>query len=133
MDCTGVAEHLVAYHLGIIEERDRDAVEAHLLECSSCLKTYLAIKRAGDRAEQDRPDPSVKSRLRAEVARTFAPPKPVFFARRIPLYQGVALAAVAAVLALALPSIVHRARMLSPAGTPSIDTSRSHPESSNIY
>src|SRR5690348_8865692 len=98
MDCAGVASHLVGYHVGTVTEEERDLVEAHLLECGGCLRTYLALKRAADRAGLERPRPEVKERLRAEVARAFparaarvrwTAPMRAVLGRRIPLYQGV--------------------------------------------
>lgn len=130
MDCAGVAEHLVTYHLGGIDDEPREAVEAHLVACRACLETYLALKRAADREGREKPRPEVKARLRAEVAREFAP-KPSLFARRIPLYQGVALAAIAAAIAIVAPSVFDHVRGASEG--PAIDTSRPHPESLNIY
>src|SRR5215203_5692807 len=120
MDCTGVASHLVAYHLGSVEGETRDAIDAHLLECTTCLKTYLALKRAADARPADRPSQDARERLRAEVERTFkkttkredekrekrADVIPLF-RRRIPLYQGLAFAAVAAAIAIAAPSVSH--------------------------
>ncbi len=137
MDCARVAEHLVAYHLASISEKERDAVEAHLVDCSACLKTYLALKRASDRAESERPRAQVKARLRAEVMEAFPPrrrrPSLAVFARRIPLYQGVALAALAAAIALVAPGVLHRAGRSPKVGAPAIDTSRTHAESLHIY
>lgn len=140
MDCAGVAGVLVAYHLGSIADDERDGVEAHLVSCASCIKTYLALKRAADHASDSlsrRPRPEVRARLRAEVMRAFAPPpqKLATFARRIPLYQGVALAAIAAAVALAAPSFFQWARRSTGAhGEPSsIDTNRTRAESLHIY
>src|SRR4051794_15629015 len=107
MDCTGVAHHLVAYQLGTVADEERDLVEAHLLGCGTCLKTYLALKRAADHAELERPSHEARAKLRDAVQREFAPRKP-FFVRRIPLYQGVAFAAIAAAIALAVPSVLSR-------------------------
>jgi anti-sigma factor RsiW len=138
MDCTGIADHLVGYHVGAVDESERDAVEAHLVECSACVRTYLALKRASDRAELERPRPEVRARLRAEVARAFPAPtrrsKVAFFPRSIPLYQGVGLAALAASIALAAPRLLERvSRMEGAAATASIDTSRTSAESLHIY
>ena len=151
MDCTGIAD-LALYHLGVVTDDERSAVEAHLVECSACLRTYLAIKRAAERGDHERPRPEVRARLRAEVARAFPPrearagvagdtsspaaprPRLAVLGRRIPLYQGVALAAVAAAIALALPNVIHRAgRPDARPGAPSIDTSRTRAESLHIY
>jgi anti-sigma factor RsiW len=141
MDCTAVAENLVAYHVGAIEDADRAAIEEHLVGCRACLETYMAIKRAADRAAFERPRPEVRDRLRAEVAKAFPPRgKPpiqsplAFLRRRIPLYQGVALAAVAAAIALFGPSVVKRIHRPSDSDSaPMIDTSRTRAESLTIY
>jgi hypothetical protein len=141
MDCTVVAGTLVAYQLGTATDEETDAVEAHLVACASCLKTYLALKRAADRAQLDKPRPEVKERLRAEVAQMFpaparaVPSRPLsVLARRIPLYQGVALAALAASVALVAPGVVRRvARSEATAGAPVIDTARTRAESLQIY
>ena len=144
MDCTGVASHLVAYHLATLDDAERDAVAAHLLECRACLATYLALKHAAERRSTEsieRPSPAARMRLRAEVARTFTRPAtadarpPVrLLARRIPLYQGFVAAAVAAAITLVLPDLVgrlsaHRVHE----GTPEIDTSRARAASLHIY
>jgi hypothetical protein len=136
MDCTGV--DLVGYHLAAVDDAERDAIEAHLVACAACLKTYLAIKRASDRADKERPSPAVRERLRAEVARSFKKPEQrsnvALFARRIPLYQGVALAALAASVALIAPNVVRRVSQSSVgSGAPTIDTSRTRAESSHFY
>src|SRR5262245_16796854 len=112
MDCAGVAGDIVGYQVGTIDEESRDALEAHLVVCSACLKTYLALKRASDRPVVERPRPHVRARLRAEVERSFRAQDPdsnvALLARRIPLYQGLALAALAAAIALAAPSVLRR-------------------------
>jgi hypothetical protein len=140
MDCTKVAAHLVAYHLGTAFDDDRDAVEAHLLGCRSCLETFLALKRATEKrktGEELAPSPATRARLRAEVARTFATepaPKVRLFARRIPLYQGLAAAAIAAAISLAAPSVIERfAKRDVGNGAPEVDSSRSRAASLLIY
>jgi anti-sigma factor RsiW len=139
MDCAGVAGVLVAYHLGSIADEERDEVEAHLLSCPTCIRTYLALKRAADRAAGaavERPRPEVRERLRAEVMRSFAPKNKVAtLGRRIPLYQGVALAAIAAAVALVAPSFLQWAGRNSGHNEPSsaIDTNRTRAESLHIY
>ena len=143
MDCTAVAENLVAYHVGAIEDADRNAIEEHLVGCRACLETYLAIKRTADRAVFQRPRPEVRERLRAEVQKAFPPSAnsrsksrtPIaFLRRRIPLYQGVVLAAAAVLLALAGPSIVKRVqRAKNHDAAPMVDTSRTRAESLTIY
>jgi anti-sigma factor RsiW len=135
MDCAGVGEHLVSYHLANASEEEREAVERHLVDCNACLRTYLALKRAADRAGLERPSPEVRSRLRASVAEAFPRSRGsrTVFARKIPLYQGFALAAIAAAIALFAPSVAHRVLRAPTAGTPAIDTSRTHAESLHIY
>ncbi len=136
MDCTAVASHLVAYHLGATTDEERDAIDAHLVACTACLRTYLALKHASERAPLDRPSAHVKERLRAEAARRFARPAPAkarapLLSRRIPLYQGVALAAIAAAVTLLVPRVIHRTEVRE--GTPQVDTSRPRAESLQIY
>jgi anti-sigma factor RsiW len=137
MDCTVVAENLVAYHVGTVDDGTLEAIEGHLVGCRACLETYMAIKRASDREVFKRPRPEVRDRLRAEVVKAFPKKKsnvvPLsFFRRRIPLYQGVALAAIAAAITLAAPSVMKRIkRPNAPAAM--VDTSRTHAESLTIY
>jgi hypothetical protein len=137
MDCPAVAENLLAYHVGEVEDADLAKIESHLVGCRSCLEAYLAIKRAADRAVFERPRPEVRDRLRAEVVRAFPKKKSTrplaFLGRRIPLYQGVALAAVAAVIALTAPSVVRRLTRPSVDSAPMVDTSRTRAESLSIY
>lgn len=143
MDCARVTSHLVGYHLGLVADDERGTLEAHLLGCRSCLEKYLALKRAADKAahtknEEDRPSPEVRARLRAAVMREVASPPPrrvTLFTRRIPLYQGVALAALAAAITLAAPSLLRRASQSdhSTTSVTSVDTSRTRAESLHIY
>ena len=140
MDCTAVATHLVAYHLGTIADDERDDVEGHLVDCTSCLKTYLALKRATEKrptGDDVKPSAETKARLRAEVAREFAAApsaKVRLFARRIPLYQGLAAAAIAAAISLAAPSVIqHFAKADVGNGAPEVDSSRSRAASLLIY
>jgi anti-sigma factor RsiW len=145
MDCTGVAGHLVAYHFATVSDEERDAIDAHLLGCTTCLASYLALKRATDKSPPERPRAAVKARLRAEVASAF--PERVqpsarvrLLARRIPLYQGLFAAAAAAAIALVVPRLVRgeRQRDVSGANGPSegaaqIDSARPRAESFQIY
>jgi hypothetical protein len=131
MDCTGVASHLVAYHLATVSDEERDAIDAHLLGCRGCLETFLALKRAMDRGPATKPSAAVRARLRAEVAASF--PRRTL-ARRIPLYQGLALAAAAAVVALLVPSLIKRnAPYDAREATHEVDTARPRAVSLQIY
>jgi hypothetical protein len=140
MDCTGVASHLVAYHFATVSDEERDAIDAHLLGCTACLASYFALKRAADKSPLERPAASVKARLRADVAASFStarskrPARVTLLARRIPLYQGLAAAAVAAAIALAVPTLLREQRQRDvPEGTAQIDSARPRAESFQIY
>lgn len=136
MDCAGVASQLVAYHFATVTDEERDAIDAHLLGCRACLEAYFALKRAAARGPFERPSPNVKRRLRAEVAATF-PTKPArvtLLARRIPLYQGLFAAAIAAAIALTVPALLREQRRGDVReGAAQIDSARSRAESFQIY
>jgi anti-sigma factor RsiW len=70
MTCQEAERELVAYHFGLVSEDARDALEAHLLGCSACLRAFLEVKRAVEIGE-DSPPPSAASRakLRGAIAR----------------------------------------------------------------
>jgi hypothetical protein len=139
MDCAGVASHLVGYHFATLEEAERDAIDAHLLGCKACLETYLALKRASDRSPLERPGDAVKQRLRAEVLAAFPkkdarPPRVALLARRIPLYQGLFAAAIAAAIALAVPTLLREGRRGAiREGAPQVDSARQSAQSLQIY
>jgi hypothetical protein len=80
----------------------------------------------------------VKARLRAEVAATFSSQprtaRVTLLARRIPLYQGLFAAAVAAAIALAVPTLLREQRQREvPEGAAQIDSARPRAESFQIY
>ncbi len=142
MDCAGVAAHLVTYHFAAsdLADEDRDAIDAHLLECKKCLETYLALKRAAERRPLEKPSASVRTRLREEVAEAFVPrPRGItFLVRRIPLYQGIAAAAIAAGIAFLVPSFLHgdariRGGVAAREHGTEIDTARPRAASLTIY
>lgn len=138
MDCAGVAEHLVGYHLGTLDEPLESGVEEHLVGCGGCLKGYLALKRAIGRRGMERPSPDVHRRLREELAQSFPLPnqrsRTQGLTRRVSLWRSVALAAIATSVVLALPKVIDE---LAPADVgraePVLDTSRVHAESLRIY
>ncbi len=134
MDCAGVASLLFAYHFATSTDEERDAIDAHLLACNACLRAYLALKRAAERGPLERPSARTRERLRAEVARTFEKPsraRVLFLERRIPLYQGLVAAAIAAAVTLAALGWTPHAPVGD--GVPRIDTSRPRAESLQIY
>jgi hypothetical protein len=127
MDCAGV--DLVAYHFATLDDDARDAIDAHLLECKTCLRAYLSLKRTAEKGPLDRPSKNVRERLRADVERTFAKKRVVFFQRKIPLYQGLAFAALAAAITIFV--LGHHGPVRE--GVPQVDTSRAHAEAFQIY
>jgi hypothetical protein len=144
MDCARI--DLIAYHFGIQDDPEQDAAEEHLLGCTRCLESYLALKRhcerGGDgtpgRAERaERPGDHVRARLRREVERAFPQPSPwrplAWLARPIPLYQGLAAATLALVGAAVAPALADRARSPGLHGGQQVDTSRPSAESLTIY
>lgn len=139
MDCAGVASHLVGYHFATLEDAERDAIDAHLLGCKVCLGTYLALKRAADQNPLDKPSAALKQRLRSDVLAAF--PKPdarparvTLLARRIPLYQGLFAAALAAAIALLIPTLLNDARRGEiREGAPQVDSARARAEAFQIY
>ena len=139
MDCAAVASHLVGYHFATLEEAQRDGIDAHLLGCHACLGTYLALKRAAEERPLDAPSSAVRGRLRASVAAAFPaaearPARVALLARRIPLYQGLFAAAVAAALALTVPSLVPpRKHGAVREGAAQIDSARERPSAFQIY
>jgi hypothetical protein len=138
MDCARI--DLIAYHFGCSDEEAQGVVEKHLLSCTHCLELYLALKRAEGKRERsgDGPSPALKSRLRRDVERAFQPlPWNPFawLARPIPLYQGLAAATLAVLLAAFAPSLARRGpthpRELR--SGEQVDTSRRSAESLAIY
>jgi anti-sigma factor RsiW len=138
MDCTLTQEHLIGYHFAALEDGDREGVERHLLECTACLKTYLALKAHVDRAgSDDGPSEQARLRLRAEVARRFTPTlarrASRWLVRPVPLYQGVALAVAVAAAVVLAPSLARRLTEPPAHAAERVDTSRVHAESLSIY
>ena len=69
MKCTQIEAELMAYHFGVIAPEVRDDLEAHLLDCPSCLRQFIALKREVETAELDeRPSKRARQRLRSAVA-----------------------------------------------------------------
>jgi anti-sigma factor RsiW len=151
MDCALITEQLIAYHFATCDEPERTLVEQHLLACNDCLRAYLRLKRDIERGASggDRPSDATRQRLRARVAAAFPPPasnagapaappvtattvaRPRLWSRRIPLYQGLAAALLAAGLALLVPALLH-GRPDPSGGDAVIDTRRPVPESIHI-
>ena len=139
MDCSLIQEDLVAYHLGAAPDDARDAVDAHLLGCTECLRVYLRLKRHLERG--DRPSDAARKKLRDAVLAEF---RPTSRARAVallrgprPLEQGLAVAAVMVLVAAVVPTLASRAERASQrdraASAERIDTSRTGPESLTFY
>jgi predicted anti-sigma-YlaC factor YlaD len=140
MDCTLIRGDLIAYHFAAASDEARERVESHLMVCTTCLRSYLALKAHVDRTGHASVQPSEASRLklRAAVEVRFRPTRVGrvrrWLSRPVPLYQGLALAAVV-VLGVALaPALTHRltgSRVADASGR--VDTSRTTAESVSIY
>lgn len=140
MDCSLIQGDLIAYHFATASRGECQRVEAHLVACQACLRSYLALKAHVDRTGRPPEQPSEASRLklRAAVERRFRP-SPArrvgrWLARPVPLYQSVALAAVV-VLGVALgPAVSHRlSRAHAHESSERVDTSRTTAQSTSIY
>jgi hypothetical protein len=137
MDCIEVKNTLVPYHFATCSDEERDGVDGHLVGCTECLRAYLALKRAVERGAgvEEAPSAATRARLRASVAAEFSPSAPARFTRwlrrPIPLYQGLAAAAVAILVASLLPELVRGPRPLREGAF--VDTARTTAESLTIY
>jgi anti-sigma factor RsiW len=73
MNCKRTQSELIVYHFGIIEDEVRCEVEAHLVSCTECLRSYLALKRDIEAGESGpEPSPVVLDRVRRSAARELA-------------------------------------------------------------
>lgn len=143
MDCAVIQIDLAPYHLATCDEATRAKIDAHLVECTSCLRAYLAVKRHLERgsAAQLRPSDAARARLRAAVAEEFRPTlgaRTVRALRRpIPLYQGLAAAAAIALVVTALAPMLTRAPQVEPAAMQAtgerVDTARPTPANLSFY
>jgi anti-sigma factor RsiW len=144
MDCSLIEERLVAYHLATVEDEEREAIDAHLLGCTECLRGYLRLKHELERGARIKPSASLRARLRADVERVVRPTGlarvQMFLSRPIPLYQGFAAAAAIAIVvaaALVLPGKTTNeavdANAIRPGATQRIDTARESSASLSLY
>lgn len=106
MTCETIQPELAGYHFGALEDAARRQVEAHLVECPACVRSFVALKREIETAESGaRPSPGVRDRVRQAVARELGiRPRPWAWWER-PLAFGFAGAAVM-VAVLAVNSLV---------------------------
>lgn len=142
MDCSLIQVDLVAYHLGAIEEPARERVEAHLVACAACVRAFVTLKRHMESGAA-KPSEAARARLRAAVAAEFEPNAASrvkkWLRRPIPLYQGLAAAAVIALAAMTAPKIAElasRAHGREPAPIADgerVDSARTSPDSLSFY
>jgi len=142
MDCRLIQGELIAYHFATIDVEERERVDEHLVACTSCLRMYLRLKKHidGGAALGARPSEMTKRRLRADVEAAFRPSSRErvrrWLRRPIPLYQGIAAAAVALLLASAAPAVADAVQAKAEGPTAlseRIDTSRPSPLSLSFY
>jgi hypothetical protein len=143
MDCSLIQGDLIAYQFAVASDAERARVEAHLVECTVCLRAYLALKAHVDGGgSQAQPSEESRLRLRAAVADRFRPTPARrvrrWLARPIPLYQGIAVAAVVLLGATLGPIVANRlGGRLGEQATADVnhrvDTSRTTSQSLSIY
>ena len=139
MDCRMIQSELFAYALGTSSEADRDRTDEHLLGCTGCLRMYLRLKHHVERgaALSARPRDETRRRIREDVAALVRPRGVArvreWLRRPIPLYQGLAVAAVAAGIAIGLPQIASTLARRPPETTARVDMSRPVPQALAVY
>ena len=139
MDCSLTQENLIGYHFATLEDPVRESIETHLVECTACLRTYLALKSHVDRGRaQEAPGEAARLKLRAAVEKRFRP-TPARRVRRwltrpVPLYQGLALAVAIVVVAAFGPQIAERIdEGRAQHNSERVDTARTVTQSLSIY
>jgi hypothetical protein len=66
---------VIGFQLGLPEGDARDRIEAHLCGCATCVRTFLAFKRAMETPDAGpRPSELARARLRRAVAAELHPP-----------------------------------------------------------
>jgi anti-sigma factor RsiW len=139
MDCALIEGRLIEYQFATLEDADREAVEAHLVACTRCLRAYLALKAHVDRTTRAGEVPSevARARLRAAVEERFRPTAARrlrrWLSRPVPLYQGLAVAAVVAVFAALAPAAARSLRTAGARPAERVDTARPAAQSLTIY
>ena len=139
MDCRMIQEDLVAYTFGTAGHEERERIDAHLLVCTECLRAYLRVKhhvQLGASLDA-RPSDAMRRRIHDDVA-AIVRPRPAarggrWLRRPIPLYQGLAVAAVAAGIALAGPHLFDTPSHRAPVVEARVDTSREVARSLTIF
>jgi len=100
MSCEWVCQHIDAYELGLLDEADRERLEAHVAECAACRKLLDEVRAAdeavGEALAWAEPGPAFAERVLAGSRRPARP------------WRRVVAAAVAAVACLAVLHGIHR-------------------------
>jgi anti-sigma factor RsiW len=142
MDCRMIQGELFAYVLGAADDAARERTDAHLLSCTECLGCYLRLKHHVERGAslEARPGEHVRRRIREDVEGAVRPRGAAkvqrWLQRPIPLYQVLAVGAVAAGVALAGPWLgdaMTRRPLATEARLQQVDTSREVAQSVTIY
>lgn len=69
MTCDELKSQLPGFHFGELNLQVRAEVERHLLECPSCVRELISLKRVVELSEGGpRPSPEARRSLRAAVA-----------------------------------------------------------------
>ena len=80
MICEDMEQRLLEFHFGLA--RDRESIEAHLVECRACLQAFLDVKRAVEAGDEDaRPSKALRVRLRNSVRNELRPLKWIWWER----------------------------------------------------
>jgi anti-sigma factor RsiW len=141
MDCRLTKSELFPYTLGTSSEEERQRIDEHLVACTDCLRAYLRLKNQVERgaALGARPSDETRRRIRADVVAIVRPAGIArvrqWLRRPIPLYQGLAVAAVAAGVAIALPQAMASidAARKAPETMARVDMSRPVPQGRAVY
>jgi anti-sigma factor RsiW len=138
MDCALIQTELIAYYFGTCSDEERERIDEHLLSCTACLRAYLLIKRHVERGARasERPSSESRERLRAQVIARFKPTRTDsvrrFFRRPMPLYQGLAIAALVAV-AIGIAPMFTKENAVARGPGEEVDSARSSAESHGFY
>lgn len=69
MTCETFEPDLIAYHFAVLDDDARERVESHLGSCGACVRAFVELKRAIERADDAAPAPRARAKLRDAVAR----------------------------------------------------------------
>lgn len=81
MTCQHFCEDLIAFQLGELEDPARRALEAHLVDCSACVREFVTLKRQLELADVvavERPSNVAAHRLRRAVVAQVSPAPPAW-------------------------------------------------------